>query len=267
MKNIISTLLIATFSCQKGKQVAETFPLQESDSKRWSVYEGRIPLNDNTHLYLEVSILPSDVLGEGSFHLTESLQEEQGSRIVSELKGSYSIIYGEGPEELIVQLHNSAHPQGFKRTYLSRGGGKSNSEMKALKEESFRHTDLTLKIRGNNKLLVLDQKLKPITNEIEYNLTKRTSKVFTVEGYFRHNGDTADFFEINTREKWPISKLGEYARACNEYHRLVEKKHEVTYMKATAYSINQLNENGDEMEVLVFKKILQMTSTLELNPQ
>lgn len=266
MKNIISILLIVIFSCQKGNQVAEIFPLQESGSKRWSVFEGRVPLNEKTHLYLEVSMLPSDVLGEGSFSLTESLQEENGSRIVSELKGTYSTIYGEGPEDLILQLHNSAHPQGFKRTYLNRGEGQSNSEMKVLKEESFRDTDLILKSQGNNKLLVLDQRSQPISREMEYNLTKRTSKLFTVEGYFRHNGDTADFYEINTREKWAISKLGEYDRACNEYHRLVEKKREVTYMKATAYSINQLNENGDEMDALVFKKILQMTSTLELSP-
>ena len=266
VKVIAPFVLIGSMSCQKTKPCAETFPIEDSGARRWSVYEGKVPLNEETYLQIEVSMLPSEVLGEGAFRLTESLQVEDARQIVTKAEGRYSTIYGDGPENLIVHLHNSAHPTGFSRTYLSRRGGtNSNSPGKVLKEELFRQTELTLKSHGRNKLLVLDQHLEPVALDAEYNLFKRTSVLFTVEGYFRHNGDTADFFEINTQEKWPIAKLASYENACKEYHKLVKEKHEVTYMKATAYAINQFDQPEEEaVDALVFKKILQMTTTPDL---
>lgn len=193
-------MILTFFSCNTGEKIPGTFPISEGGDDHWIVYEGRVPLDEKKNLYMEVSMLPSDLTGEGYFQLSESLEKDHTYTPVSEFRGKYATIYGEGPEELIVHLHNSAQAEGLKRTYLSNTGYKtyfSDADIQVIKEEFFRKTDLTLLSPGKNKLIVLDQNLKPLTLDPQYNLTKRTSKLFTVEGYFRHKGDTADFFEMN----------------------------------------------------------------------
>jgi hypothetical protein len=229
----------------------------------WTMYEGRIPLNENDHLYLEISMLPGDRMGEGSYRLAEFLEKENTYTPVSKFDGKYSTLYGDSPEERIIQFINSAQPEGVIRTYHTRAssGSITQSPLKMIREESFRNTDLAVKIERKNALIVLDQNLKALSPDPAHHLTKRTSKLFTVEGYFRHNGDTADFFEMNTREQWAVSKLGNYHQATRQYHKLARKKFEVTYIKATGYSVRHVTRDGKEIDALVFKRVLQMTSS------
>jgi hypothetical protein len=91
-------------------------------------------------------------------------------------------------------------------------------------------------------------------------LIKRTSKPFTVEGYFTHMGDSARFEEINTEQLWPVSKLGAYHVATRQYHQLADKKYERIYLKGVGYSVVRYDRRDEGEEALVFKKILQMTS-------
>jgi hypothetical protein len=170
---------------------------------------------------------------------------------------------------MIIQFINSAQPEGVTRTYLTPGysGNITNSHLKMIREESFRKTDLVVKLESKNTLAVLDQDLIPVSPDPAHHLTKRTSRLFTVEGYFRHNGDTADFFEMNTREHWAVSKLGDYHQAIRQYHKLVKEKFEITYIKATGYSIRHINRDGREIEALVFKRVLQMTSSPTLTDE
>ena len=58
-----------------------------------------------------------------------------------------------------------------------------------------------------------------------------------------------------------MSKLGDYHQAISQYHKLTKQKFEVTYLKAIGYSIEQTNREGKQIEALVFKKVLQMTSS------
>jgi len=269
MKKMICFLVLGTFSCEMEKKPEERFSLYQAESNGWIVYEGCVPLNEESNLFIELSMLPSDPVGEGFFQMKEFIEENYHYTPASTFKGKYSTLYGEGADDMVVQFHNSAQAEGVKRTYLTPGfeGNLTDTHIKMIREEPFRQTDLAVKIQGKNKLLVLDQHQKLISAEPQFNLTKRTSKLFTLEGYFRHNGDTVDFLEMNTKEKWAVSKLGEYGQAIHQYHRLTKDKFEVTYLKAIGYSIQHTNKEGKEVDALVFKKVLQMTSSPTLTQE
>ncbi|HEX8041925.1 MAG TPA: hypothetical protein VF490_22420, partial [Chryseosolibacter sp.] len=237
--------------------------LPPGEDNEWVVYEGRVPLGEKTFLYQELFMLPGNLAGEGRYRMSEYIEENDASTQVSSFAGNYATIYGKGPEERLVALYNSAHREGFKRTYLGNsplGDRLTATHIRMIREERFRKTDLALRIQGRDRLVVLDQRLEPLTLEPEYNLVKRTSRLFTVEGYFSHRGDTSDFFEMNTKERWPVSKGGSYSQAIRQYHQLTTEKSEVTYLKAIGFSIRQPNRAGKESDVLVLKKVLEMAS-------
>jgi hypothetical protein len=268
MKKILTFFILTALSCHTEKKPAEKFP---SDDTRtgWTTYEGRVPLSETRNLYLEVSMLPSALLGEGDFRLLEFLEDANLQVILSETHGQYTTIYDGDSNDLIIHFHNSAQAKGIRRSYISTASPTyfTDADVKVIREESFRNTDLVLKTQGKNKLVVLDARLKPVTLEAQYNLLKRTSKLFTVEGYFRHSGDTADFLEMNTGEKWAISKLGAYEQATRQYHQLVKEKWEVTYLKAVGYSVSHVGSVEKETDALVLKTILQMTSSPSLTEE
>jgi hypothetical protein len=260
-KNLIFFILTA-LSCHTEKKPGQKFPLDDT-ATGWATYEGRVPLGDRRNLYLEVSMLPSTLMGEGYFRLSESLEEGDLKVILSEAKGQYTTLYDGDSDDLIIHFHNSAQATGVKRSYLSttRSTYLTDANMKVIREEFFRKTDLILKTEGKNKLVVLDERLNPLTLDSPYNLVKRISTLFTAEGYFRHSGDTAIFLEMNTGEKWAVSKLGAYEQATRQYHQLVKGKWEVTYLKAVGYCVSQFDASKKENNALVLKTILQMTSS------
>jgi hypothetical protein len=263
MKKMIYLILIGIFCCQTEKKPEEKSPVFAGENNAWDVYEGRVPLNEKINLYIELSMLPSDQTGEGYFRLNEFTEADYNFTPSSTFKGKYSTLYGDGRQEVIIQFHNSAMAKGLKRTYVVHGfkGNITDTHLRMIREEPFRVSDLVVKIQAKNKLVVLDQSLQPVTTDPLHNLTRRSSRLFTVEGYFRHTGDTADFLEMNTKEKWAVSKLGQYHQAIGQYHKLVKDKFEVTYLKAIGYSVQHTDKRGRDIEALAFKKILQMTSS------
>ena len=269
MKKLGYFILIGIFSCQREKMPDRIQLPEQGNDRPLMVYEGRVPLNDKTSLYLEISMLPSGQTGEGSFHINELLEGDFNYTPVASFKGNYSTLYGEDRQEIVVQFRNSAHEDGLKRTYLANGfkGDFTTSRIKMIREEAFRQTDLTVRIHGKNKLVVLDDNLIPVTSDDHFNLTRRNSRLFTLEGYFRHNGDTADFLEMNTKEAWSVTKLGDYQKAITQYHQLVKEKSEVTYIKATGFSVRHTNKEGREIEALVLKRVLQMTASPNLTAE
>jgi hypothetical protein len=258
MKKIVCFILICVFSCENHRKTDDTPPVASAEK---NTYEGRVPLDDQRDLVIILSMLPSGQVGEGIFELEEFVENGSTSDKASSFKGKYSTLYGEIADERIVQFHGTAHSEGLTRTWLSPGfkGNITDSRLKMIREEPFRTTDLTLKIEGT-KLFVLDNQLQVVSREGEHNLVKRTSRPFTVEGYFRHNGDSADFFEINTGENWAITKYGDYRKAIRQYHLLASKKFEVTYLKGIGFSIRHINRDGREIDALVIRKVLQMTT-------
>jgi hypothetical protein len=269
MKKTFFLILIGLFSCRMEKTPDERLWVHTDDSDDWVTYEGRLPLDEERDLHIELSLLEGTRFGEGSYQLKEFVDEKNIFTEASSFHGNYATLYGEEPGELIIQLLNSAQPEGLKRTYLTPGfkGGVTNSRLRMIREEVFRKTDLTLKISGRDKLVVLDEALDPVSSDPNQLLSRRTSKLFTVEGYFTHKGDTADFLEMNTRVRWAVSKHGEYDQAIRQYHTLTTDKFEVTYIKAVGYSIRHTNREGREIDALVFKRIIQMTSSSTLTEE
>jgi hypothetical protein len=262
MKKITFFLVIGLFSCLNEERPDESPSALTGESKRWSTYEGRIPLNEKTNLYIELSMFNGETMDEGSFILDEYLEADHVYTPVSSFTGKYSTLYGEVPGKMIVQFHNSAHAEGLKRTFLSTTRATITGQaVRIIREEVFRDSDLAVMTEGTNKLLVLNQRFQPVSLEHQFNLFKRTSRLFTIEGYFRHKGDTAEFFEMNTRETWPVSKLGDYYHASRQYYQLTTDKFQVTYMKALAFSIEHPEAKGEFRDALVLKRVLQMSSS------
>jgi hypothetical protein len=244
-------------SCNSRKPIDNIpEPVNEVD---WTHYEGRVPLDDKRSLYLEVALLSGTMAGEGIYRLQETLEEENGRNQLSELTGSYST-HSDDDQQLIVQLHNSALTEGVRRTYITNNG-------KTLREEILRNTDLHLRREGDRTLVVLNYRMEPVSLEHNDNLIKRSSRIFTIEGYFRHTVDSAVFFEVNTKERWAVSKRGAYDQAAREYHMLVREKFDSVFLKAIGYSIRQINRKGKEVEALVLKRILQTTSPPVIDAQ
>ena len=263
MKRIRCIILLAAFSCHPERSSEPVFPPEPAPENAPLVFEGRVPLDEDVYLYIEVFMVPATERGEGSYTLREFLEEDASYTPLSSFKGNYSSLYGNNPGERVVQFLQSAREKGLKRRYLKAGfqGNYTDTQIQMIREEVFRKTDLTVRLQETNKLIVLDDNLQPVTLEGQFNLNRRTSGLFTVEGYFRHTGDTADFAEMNTGERWAVAKVGDYHKAIRQYYQLATDKFEVTYLKGVGYTIRHTDKEGKEIQALVFKKILQMTSS------
>jgi hypothetical protein len=245
-------LLVGIVQCSTREEPA-SLPSDYSDK---SVYEGRIPLGEERFLYMEVTLVPDNATGDGQYYLKEWVEEkEMPARLFSESKGLYNAIYGQGSDNqvLVFQLLHSGNPDGVKRVYSPPGERK-------IKTTQFRKDDLELQASGENLLIVLDADREPITREPVFNLLKRSSRLFTVEGYLTHRGDTADFLEMNTGEKLLVAKTGAYEEAIRQYHILRQDKYEPIYLKAIGYTVQIRNSKKKMIDALVLKKLLQMTS-------
>lgn len=262
MKQCMCLLLAVMFSCENGKRAPEESAIAAEENNTRISYEGRVPLDDSSSLYLELTMFPAVEPGEGRYDLKEFVEKGNTFRQSSSFEGRYSTLYGDSPEDRVVQFRNSAGNEGYKRTYIAPGfmGNITDSRLKMIRTEPFRTTDLAVRISPEKKLIILDDHLRPVSLESEFNLVRCTSKLFTLEGYFRHNGDSADFYEMNTREAWAVTKYGDYRKAIRQYHQLTSDKFEVTYLKAVGFSTSHTNKEGREIDALVIKKVLQMTA-------
>jgi hypothetical protein len=256
-------LLMVISSCGNRDRATEEFTISTEENNIRISYEGRVPLDDSSHLYIELTMWPAIEPGEGRYELAEFVETGNTFRQPLSFYGRYSTLYGDTPEGRVVQFRNSATNDGYQRTYVAPGfqGSITDSRLRMIRTEPFRTTDLTVRISPEKKLIVLDDQLRPVSLEREFNLVRRNSKLFTLEGYFRHNGDSADFLEMNTGETWPVTKYGDYRKAIRQYHQLTTKKFEMTYLKAVGFSTSHTNKQGREIEALVIKKVLQMTAS------
>jgi hypothetical protein len=236
-------------ACSDAKRSEEEFPVKSNTD--WITYEGRIPVNDKDNIYLEVTMLPGSP-GEGYYKLDEFLETPAGVEKTGSFKGNY-LTFSTPAGEIEIHFQNSSYPTGIKRRYTSPDG-------KRIREEDYRVRDLVLRKDGDYKLIALDNANEPISTDDNFNLSKRTSNVFTVEGKFAHVGDSSVFYEVNTNQTWAVSRQGSYELATRQYHQLANSKNEGIYLKGTGFSIRQIDSRGRSKESLVFKKIITMTS-------
>ena len=250
-KRICLFFLLA--SCNPKREELRFFPDSQSPGNE-SIYEGRVPLDEKRLLVIELNLLPYANSAEGQYKLQETIEDGSASYPLSERSGQYSS-YQEG-EKIIVRLHNSALGDGVKRTYYA----KNEKGDTRFREENLRAVDLTLLRLDDETFSVLATTSEPVSRNANDHLYKRASPNFTIEGYFRHTGDSADFFEMNTEHRWAVTKMGAYGAAIRQYHELVEEKFQPVYLKGVGYSIHRPNETGKKVEALVIKKLVQMSS-------
>jgi hypothetical protein len=240
-------------SCAPKKETLQFYPDSEPNSE-WSSYEGRIPLDDHRALVIEMNLLASATPAEGEYQLFEYIDNGSSIDAISKLTGSYSS-YREG-ENVVVQLFNSSLGDLVNRTYYAKN---ERGDLR-YREEKLRAVDLRLLRHDDETFSVLATTSKPVSVNANDRIYKRTSVYFTIEGYFRHTGDSADFFEVNTETRWAVTKMGAYGAAIRQYHELAQDKFQPVYLKGVGFSINRPDEKGNRVEALVIKKLVQMSS-------
>jgi hypothetical protein len=246
-------LFVVLVSCSPKREELRFFPDSQSTSNA-SIYEGRLPLDEKRLLVIELNLLPYANSAEGQYKLLETIEDGPSWYPLPERSGTYSS-YQDG-EKIIVRLHNSALGDGVKRTYYA----KNEKGDTRFQEENLRAVDLNLLRLDDETFSVLSTTSEPVSRNADDHLYKRSSPYFTIEGYFRHTGDSADFFEMNTEHRWAVSKMGVYTSAIRQYHELVQEKFQPVYLKGVGFSINRPNESGKKVEALVIKKLVQMSS-------
>ena len=236
-------------SCSTKPSGHEETPLQPTDSDAGvTSYAGEVAFDTLKSLHLDIQLQPAND-AEGSFFLTEILIE--GDRDTERLawKGFYRIQGGAQGQPILV-LENTSREIALRRTSLMHGG--------SVREENFRNTDLTFNIFEDH-LQLLDQD-KVVCDGSECFLYPRTTPLFTVEGYFMYRGDTTYFYEMNTKMRWPMMKLGAYYQAAREHNTLAQTKNDTTYLKATAYCIRTNTKSKGTINTLVLRRIIQSSS-------
>jgi hypothetical protein len=254
---LLLLMALFTFSCSTKQNDKGTQQILEpvSDGVA-SVYEGRIPLDDKRNIFFEISLTPSVNANEGTYTLTEFIEAEEVVSGNFSAKGLYSAIDNKmGEREFYLQ--NSARPDKLKRIYQTETG--------SIREENFRNKDLVIQSADNNMMTVLDNNATPVSTAFQYKLVKRASDLFTIEGYFRHKGDTSEFFEMNTERTWPVLKLGAYMEAARQYYKLATKKGEPVYLKGTAYTVDLTTKGNKKIKALIFKRVIQTTGVFTSN--
>jgi len=118
--------------------------------------------------------------------------------------------------------------------------------------------DLSLNISGDHELVLLDDNFQQVSEK--YVLTRRTSPLFTVEGYFTAYDDTTDFLERNTQKTWSVAHLGKYDLALKKYNYVSKEKFEGVYIKALSYTVRRVDKSGKEIDALLFKRVLEVDS-------
>ena len=250
-RRLLFILILCT--CCSRKENTDAI-VQPSAARGWIAYEGKIPLDETRNLIVELALLASDNPSEGSYRLVERLEHENLLEDVSNLEGSFSV-YNDN-DRVVIQLLNSGLSDPVKRTFYS----KNERGKVAYQEENLRAEDLSLVYLDDDMLSVLASFSEPVSRDPNHYIYKRSSDVFTIEGYFRHTGDSADFYEMNTERSWAISKNGAYGSAIKQYHQLAEEKFEPVYLKGTGFSIQRHDKKGKKVQALVIKRLLQMSS-------
>lgn len=250
MKSVLILLAAAVFSCSRPLPVSEPYPNYLIEDEDWIVYEGMLPSLYGPDVRVELSLFPGAPGLDSRYQMME-YPDARSPRSYNGLIGSrgrYIVLYS--AEGQIIHIPD--------RSFIKAISMRGEFPMPEIGKEN-----LYLKSDGEHKLIFLDENLKKSNGN--YVLIRRASPLFTVEGYFSVYDDTTDFFERNTRKEWPVAELAEYNEAVKNHNYLSKKKFEGVYLKALAYTVRHLNQEGKEIDALVFKKILQMDSTAHIH--
>ncbi|MBY0433416.1 MAG: hypothetical protein K2U26_04830 [Cyclobacteriaceae bacterium] len=242
MKKLLLIILVFA-SCAKYKKVNQPIfvnPIASEDE--WAEYEGRWLTNGGI-VRLELSLQTGSFGYDANYKLHEFFSDRRATNCIS--RGGYSTYSGFANKELGLRLHDlSEYKYGAFLRYKP-------FYDKGAPDEMYFMT------RGKEELLPCDDNFKPITTDTRYTLHKR-SKLFTVEGYFTFEADSAKFFERNTFEHWKLADLGEFQELKSHYQKLATEKFEGIYLKALAYAVS--DSTAERKSALVVKRIIDLNN-------
>jgi len=249
VNKILPFIFFLTACTIQEKEQQKPFPVITVTDDEWATYEGRWLINDGI-IRFELSLKTGSFGMDSYYKLRESFESDSlASGALSE--GTYSSQYGLKNNELGITLHDlTPFGKGMLRY--------KKSQNKGTPDEMFFIT------RGNEELLPCDANFNPITTDWRYTLHKR-SKLFTVEGYFTFEQDSAEFFERNTFERWKIGELGEFDKLKAMYNQHAMEKYEGIYLRALAYSVLD-TASQREKNALVIKRIKDVGNDPEAIP-
>ncbi len=261
MKKYVLVLLIL-LACnpkdgheEQNVVVADDVPAYEE----WMVYEGVVRSDAGNDIKIELSLLQGVVGAVSKYKTQEEYIGVGKEKLLTTSMGDYHILYGTGDDLLINIPTNKGYSFGWLGSSYGMGTAKIDSDLM----EKAKISKLTFKTgRNSNELTMVDDHSMPMANDDRYTLKKR-SHLFTVEGFVTIEPQVTDFFEINTRENWPVSKAGSYGEVEEKYIELAAERHEGIYTKAVAYYIDDSDSTGREFKSLVIKRIVEMKSHSE----
>ena len=250
MKTFLIVWAVVLFACSGPQSDFEPYPNYLIEEEDWIVYEGTLPSSNGPDVHVELSLFPGAPGVDARWHMTEWYPKalspkEFGGWIRS--VGRYNVL--SSADGQIIHITD--------RRFIS-----SVSMGAEFGMPEFDNENLYLKSDGQHHLILMDESLAERNRK--YLLTRRSSPLFTVEGYFSVYDSTADFFERNTGKEWPVAQLAEYDEAVKNYEDLAKEKFEGVYLKALAYAVRHQTKEGKEIDALVFKKILEMDSTASI---
>ena len=244
MKKILILIVLISACSFDEKKTHEAFPVVTISDDEWTTYEGLWQSNDAT-IGLELSLEVGAPGFDSYYKLRESSVADSSASGTSS-HGRYSSYHELTNMVFRIVLHDLVEFNNdlivFNQVKYFRFKKSQN-----LPDEMFFIT------RGTDELLPCDDNFKPITEDWQFTLHKR-SRLFTVEGYITFEHDTARFFERNTRENWKVANLGELDGLKLMYKQLATQENEGIYLKALAYSILDTNPQR-EKNALVIKDI------------
>lgn len=252
MKALLILLAAVIFSCSRPQPVSQSYPNYLIKEEDWIVYEGTLPSSYGPEVHVELSLFPGPPGLDSRYMMVEypdtirqPTKEFEGWVGSS---GRYMVL--SSSQDQIIHISDRT----FVRAISMKGD---------FPRPEFGKENLYLKSEGEDELVLVDENLKEKNHN--YVLTRRSSPLFTVEGYFSLYDGTTDFYEKNTRKVWSVAQLAEYDKAVKKYKYLAKQKFEGVYLKALSYTVRDLTQDGKEINLLVFKKILHMDSTTQVH--
>ena len=250
MKRIVIILAVAVLACSRPQPASDPYPNYLIKDEEWIVYEGTLPSSYGPDVHVELSLYPGAPGLDSRYQMSEYPDPPRPNKYDGWIgsRGRYMVLHsGEGQ---IVHIND--------RSFIKGISVRGEIRMPDIGKET-----LYLQSVGEHKLVFVDDDFQKTSDK--YVLTRRASPLFTVEGYFSVYNDTTDFFERNTGKEWAVSKLAAYNEAVGRYPHLSREKFEGVYLKALAYTVLHLDQDGNEIDALVFKRILEMDSTARIH--
>ncbi len=249
MKKLIVLILLFT-ACSKPQEQKQTpFPIVASSENDWVVYEGRVRDKKGHVIDIELS-LEQDAVGlEADFKLNINAKNNNYQTAFAPT-GKYSISYGFPNQEKGITVECQAKGNPASESFIKELNKKIKFPELADGENLFFLTE------NSEKLILTDSHFSPLINSS--NALYHRSNLFTAEGYVTADSVTSEFFERNTSEKWELAKLVEYDSIKTTYQKLATEKNEGIYLKALAYSIEDLDSVNISHKSIVIKSILRM---------